>query len=128
MSTPTGRPVASVEALAREFWAHFDAKDHQGLVGMMTDDALETDDLAKVWLRGRTAIAEHFAAMGKRYVESETALEDVKVTETPGMAVLTCVVLYQMKWDGEPGSWQWTTTMIFLRNRGAWRIALLHTK
>lgn len=128
MSPSAGQPVAPVEGLAREFWAHFDAKDHQALVALMTDDALETDDLAKVWLRGRSAIAEHFAAMGNRFEESDTALEDVKVTETPGMAVLTCVVHYRMKWDGEPGSWQWPTTMIFVRASGAWRIALLHTK
>ena len=98
------------------------------MTAMMTEDALETDDLGKVWLRGPTAIGEHFAGMWNRFEESHTALEDMKATETSGIAVVTCVVHYQMKWDGKPGSWQWPTTMIFVGETGAWKLALLHTK
>ena len=126
LSTP--RPAASPEARLREFWALFDAKDYQALLRMMTDDAIETDDFAKVWLRGHAAIGEHFARMGERYEDSHTALEDVTVTETSANAVVTCVVVYQLRWDSQPGSWRWPTTMIFVREAGAWKIALLHTK
>jgi ketosteroid isomerase-like protein len=121
-------PVGPLERLSREFWAHFDAKDHEALVAMMTADAMETDDLAQSWLRGRAAIGEHFAGMGERYEDSQTVLEDVEVTETTDTAVVTCVVHYQMRWDGQPGSWRWPTTMIFVRQGGVWRLALLHTK
>ena len=121
-------PVAPLERLLREFWAHFDAKDYEALSAMMTEDALETDDLAQGWLRGQAAIGEHFARMGERYEDSHTALEDVTVTETSANAVVTCVVVYQLRWDSQPGSWRWPTTMIFVREAGAWKIALLHTK
>jgi ketosteroid isomerase-like protein len=66
--------------------------------------------------------------MGERYEDSETVLEDVEVVETSDTAVVTCVVHYQMHWDGQPGSWRWPTTMIFVRQGGVWRLALLHTK
>lgn len=121
-------PVAPPERRLREFWALFDAKDYEALLAMMTEDALETDDLAKGWLRGQAAIGEHFARMGERYVDSHTVLEDVKVTETSDTAVVTCVVHYQMRWDGQPGSWRWPTTMIFVLEAGVWRVSLLHTK
>jgi ketosteroid isomerase-like protein len=128
MTSPKPRPATPVERDARQFWAHFDAKDHRALVAMMTKDALETDDLANRWLCGRAAIEEHFAGMGERYHDSHTVLEDVQVSETADTAVLTCVVHYQMRWDGQPGVWRWPTTMIFVRQAGEWRIALLHTK
>jgi hypothetical protein len=95
---------------------------------MMTPDALETDDLAQGWLRGQAAIGEHFAGTGERYQDSQTLLEDVEVTETTDTAAVTCVVHYQMRWDGEPGSWRWPTTMIFVRPAGEWKLALVHTK
>jgi ketosteroid isomerase-like protein len=112
----------------REFWARFDAKDYVALMAMMTEDAIETDDLAKVWLRGHAAIGEHFARIGERYEDSHTLLEDVRVTETAAAAVVACVVHYQMRWDGQPASVEAPTTMIFVRGAGAWRIALLHTR
>lgn len=121
-------PVAPPERRLREFWALFDAKDYEALLAMMTEDALETDDLAKGWLRGQAAIGEHFARMGERYVDSHTVLEDVKVTETSDTTVVTCVVHYQMRWDGKQGSWRWPTTMIFVLDAGVWRVSLLHTK
>jgi ketosteroid isomerase-like protein len=112
----------------REFWAHFDAKDYEALLAMMTESALETDVLAKVWLHGHAAIGEHFARIGQRSEGSDTLLEDVKVTETSQTAVVTCVVHYQMRWDGQPTSVKAPTTMIFVREASVWRIALLHTK
>jgi ketosteroid isomerase-like protein len=65
MSSSKPRPATPAERDARQFWAHFDAKDHRALVAMMTEDALETDDLAKRWLRGQPAIEEHFGRMGE---------------------------------------------------------------
>src|SRR5207249_3405178 len=53
--------VAPLERRLREFWALFDSKDYEALLAMMTVDALETDDFAKVWLRGHAAIGENFA-------------------------------------------------------------------
>lgn len=72
----------------REFWAHFDAKDFVALLAMMTEDAIETYDLAKGWLRGHAAIGEHFARIGRRSEDSHTLLEDVKVTETSQTAAV----------------------------------------
>jgi ketosteroid isomerase-like protein len=95
---------------------------------MMTPNAMETDDLAGGWLRGPAAIGEHFAAMGPRYEDSHTVLEDVEVTATTDTAVLTCIVHYEMRWDGTPGTWRWPTTMIFRRQAGEWRLAVVHTK
>ena len=90
LSTP--RPAASPEARLREFWALFDAKDYQALLRMMTDDAIETDDFAKVWLRGHAAIGQNFARIGERYEDSHTAIEDVNVTASSSTAVVSCVV------------------------------------
>jgi ketosteroid isomerase-like protein len=126
LSTP--RPAASPEARLREFWALFDAKDYQALLRMMTDDAIETDDFAKVWLRGHAAIGQNFARIGERYEDSHTAIEDVNVTATSSTAVVSCVVRYQMRWDGQPFSVNAPTTMVFVRESGAWRVALLHTR
>jgi ketosteroid isomerase-like protein len=50
--------ISRAERVVREFWAHFDAKDYQALSAMMTEDALETDDLAQGWLRGPAAIGQ----------------------------------------------------------------------
>lgn len=97
-------PVPPLERRLREFWAHFDARDYEALLAMMTEDAMETDDLAQGWLRGQAAIGEHFVRIGQRSEDSHTLLEDVKVTETSATAVVTCLVHYQMRWDGQPAS------------------------
>ena len=123
-TNPTDEPLW----VARAFWAYFDGKDYAALASLMTDDAIETDDLAGGWLRGPAAISEHFAGMGVRYDESHTTLEDVAVTATSAIAVITCVVDYQMRWDGEPGRWRWPTTMILARDADQWKLAVLHTK
>jgi ketosteroid isomerase-like protein len=120
--------VAPLERRLREFWALFDAKDYEALLAMMTVDALETDDFAKVWLRGHAAIGENYARIGELSDESHTVLRDVRVTETSAMAVVTCVVHYQMRWRGQPTSVDAPTTMIFVRESGGWSVALLHTR
>jgi len=125
-STPL--PAGSPEARLREFWAFFDAKDYDALSGMMTDDAVETDDFAKVWLRGREAIRDNFARIGERYEDSRTAIEDVTATATSSMAVVTCVVRYQMRWDGQPVSVDAPTTIVFVDESGVWKVAMLHTR
>jgi ketosteroid isomerase-like protein len=125
----THRPtVAPLERRLREFWALFDSKDYEALLAMMTVDALETDDFAKVWLRGHAAIGENFARIGELSEDSHTVLRDLKVTETSAMAVVTCAVHYQMRWRGQPTSVDAPTTMIFVRKSGEWSVALLHTK
>jgi ketosteroid isomerase-like protein len=128
MSPPVRLPVPPLERRVQEFWAHFDAKDYEALLAAMTEDAIETDDLAKGWLRGHVSIGEHFARIGERYEDSHTALEDMKVTETSAIAVVTCVVHYQTRWDGQPATVEAPTTMIFVPEGGVWRMALLHTK
>ena len=104
MAISTTRPAASPEARLREFWALYDAKDYQALVRMMTDDAIETEDFAKVYLRGPEAKGQNFARIGERYEDSHTAIEDVNVTATSSTAVVTCVVRHHMRWDGQPFS------------------------
>jgi ketosteroid isomerase-like protein len=121
-------PVAPLERRLREFWALFDAKDYEALLAMMTVDSLETDDFAKVWLRGHAAISENYARIGEFSEDSHTVLRDVRVTETSAMAVVTCVVHYQMRWRGQPTSVDAPTTMFFVRESGVWRVALLHTR
>ena len=128
MPLSTHQPAASPEARVREFWTHFDAKDYQALLRMMTDDAIETDDFAKVWLRGREAIGQNFARIGERYEDSHTTIQDVNVTAASSIAVVSCVVRYQMRWDGQPFSVEAPTTMVFVLKSGAWRVALLHTR
>lgn len=127
MRPPKNR-FATPEQRVHQFWALFDAKDYQALLAIMTDDAMETDDFAKVWLRGRAAIRENFARIGKRFDESHTRVRDVQVTETPEIAVATCVVNYQLLWDGSPFTADAPTTMIFVREPGTWRLRLLHTR
>jgi hypothetical protein len=88
----------------REFWALFDAKGYEALSAMMTVDTLATDDFAKVWLRGYAAIGENFARIGELSEDSHTVLRDVRVIETSALAVVTCVVHYEMRWRGQPTS------------------------
>lgn len=81
---------------------------------MMTDDAKETDDLARVWLRGPAVIGEHFERIGERFEDSHTTLKNIKVVETPALAVVTCRVQYQMRWD-QGLSVEAPTTIVFVR-------------
>jgi ketosteroid isomerase-like protein len=129
MLQPTGSEPTSPEQRLREFWALFDVKDYQALMAMMTDDAMETDDFSKVWLHGPASIGENFARIGERYEDSHTDVRDVVVTtQTATTALVTCVVHYQMVWDGQLITVDAPTTIAFIRHSGVWRIALLHTR
>lgn len=78
--------------------------------------------------RGRAAIGENFSRIGKRYDESHTGVRNVQVTQTPEIAVVTCVIHYELLWDGSPFTVDAPTTMIFVREPGTWRLRLLHTR
>jgi hypothetical protein len=98
MSPPVRLPVPPLERRVQEFWAHFDAKDYEALLALMTEDAIETDDLV-VKDAGGNVVMDGSGAVRARYAKSMSENPDIHY-DTPNRISLGAFVLDEERVTG----------------------------
>jgi hypothetical protein len=92
---------------------------------MFTADAQGVDELTRKWLRGN-AMSEYFSRLGPGLSDISSRLADINETSWAEAGVVTCWVEQDYKYEGEPVHLAGPVTVVFHRENGAWRIAVVH--
>jgi len=112
---------------AAEFFRLVDAKDVDAIQALMSDDAQGIDEIARRWIRGRSAFDAYWAENLPRLMEVRSSVDDAEVRRWGDVEVETFTLHQSYLFDGTRYQIEAPATMIWRRQGDAWRIALIHT-
>jgi hypothetical protein len=104
-----------------------DTKDEAGLRAVWTDDAQATDEITRGWVRGRPALDAYIRDNLPRMTEIHSTIGDVVVRQWGDLEVETCLLRQSYVIDGANCTIEAPTTMIWRREGGTWKLALMHS-
>jgi ketosteroid isomerase-like protein len=116
-----------LESAARELFAALDRKDFGRIVQMSTDDVQGVDEIGRGWLRGRSAMETYLKSLGEQVSNIRSALNELKAVEVGDVGIVTLVLDQEYDMGGQHASIRAPTSLVFRREDGSWRVALLHS-
>jgi ketosteroid isomerase-like protein len=116
-----------LESAARELFAALDRKDFGRIVQMSTDDVQGVDEISRGWLRGRSAMETYLKSLGEQVSNIRSALNELKAVEVGDVGIVTLVLDQEYDMGGQHASIRAPTSLVFRREDGSWRVALLHS-
>lgn len=117
-------------ALAQEAQRLFqllDALDIEGLTALLVDDAQAVDELTGSWIRGREALQAHFAGLPEMVADVRSQISDLVATAWGDIGLVTLQLDQTYTADGEAQEISAPTSLIYNRQGGAWKLALVHS-
>ena len=112
---------------AEEFFRHHDLKDIAYLHATFSDEAQGVDEISRSWFRGRAALETYLAENLPRVEDMHSVVESYAVVRWNDTEVETFMLRQHYVFDGAPYDIEAPTTMIWRREDGAWRLALVRT-
>jgi ketosteroid isomerase-like protein len=119
--------ATSVEQHAHRLFELIDAMDAPAITAMMTEDVQGVDEVSRGWLRGHGAVEDYFERMRGVIDNLRSELREVRTSEWGDAAVVTCVLYQTYMLDGRHQRVTAPTSVTFRRERGEWKVALLHS-
>jgi ketosteroid isomerase-like protein len=104
-----------------------DALDMRSVGGMLTDDAQSVDENTRGWTRGRAAIENYLSQLEASASDVHSQMRDVQEAVWGDVGLVTFVLEQTYKMDGQPVNISAPTSIVFRRENGEWRVALIHT-
>jgi ketosteroid isomerase-like protein len=104
-----------------------DALDTKSLGAMMTEDAQSVDENTRAWTRGRAAIEDYLSQLEGSASAVHSRISDVNETVWGDIGLVTFVLDQTYKMDGEERTITAPTSLVFRRENGDWKVALIHT-
>ena len=116
-----------LDQMAQHLFGLIDALDAEAVKALVTSDCEEVDEISRTWRRGRAAIAGYFDEVLSTISDVHTDVGDVAIREWADTGVVTCVIDQTYRYEGKMERITAPTTLLFRRESGDWRIALMHT-
>jgi ketosteroid isomerase-like protein len=104
-----------------------DALDTESLGAMLTDDAQSVDEISRGWTRGRPAIEAYLSQLEGSVSDVHSQMRDLQEMVWGDVGLVTFVLDQTYKMDGEEQSISAPTSILFRRQQGDWKVALIHT-
>jgi ketosteroid isomerase-like protein len=117
----------SLEQEARRLLELLDALDTEGLGAMLADDAQSVDELTRGWTRGRAAIEAYVAQLEGSLSDVHSRMSDVQERAWGEVGLVTFVLDQTYTMEGQEHAVSAPTSILFRRQNGDWKIALIHT-
>ena len=119
--------ATSLEQEAHRVFELVDALDVDGLGAILTDDAQGVDEISRRWMRGRAALEAYFGQLKDTVSDARSQLSDLHAIAWEEVGLVTCVLDQTYKITGQDERISAPTSMIFRRQDGSWKLALIHT-
>jgi len=119
--------TVTLDQMAQHLFGLIDALDAEAVKRLVTDDCEEVDEISRTWRRGQAAIAGYFDEVLSTISDVHTDVSDVAIREWADTGVVTCVIDQAYRYEGKMERITAPTTLVFRRESGDWRIALMHT-
>jgi ketosteroid isomerase-like protein len=119
--------TGELERTARELLQHLDQRDFQAILRLTTDDAQGIDELSRRWIRSKTELAEYVRQLEGAVANLHSELNDIQERTYSDTGLLTCWLEQDYTHEGKPQHVSAPTTILFRRENGTWKIALIHS-
>lgn len=116
-----------LKSAADDLVSALDSKDADRLLASTTDDVQGVDELSRSWLRGKKELNSYLAQVMGAVSEVHTELRDAEERVWGDSGVLTCWLDQDYTYEGSPQHISAPTTMVFRREGGDWKLAVLHS-
>jgi ketosteroid isomerase-like protein len=104
-----------------------DALDLNGLGALIADDAQSVDEITRGWTRGRVAIEEYLSQLKDTVSDVHSRMSDAQESVWGDVGLVTFVLDQTYTMDGQQQTISAPTSILFRRQNGDWKIALIHT-
>lgn len=104
-----------------------DALDVNAIGETLTDDAQSVDEITRGWTRGRAAIEAYLAQLRDTVSEVHSRMSDAQESVWGDIGMVTFVLNQTYTMDGKQQTISAPTSVVFRRQDGDWKIALIHT-
>jgi ketosteroid isomerase-like protein len=119
--------ATSLEREVHRIFELLDDMNLRGLSAKLTDDAQGVDEISRGWMRGRAALDAYFAQLEGTVSEPKSQVSDLRAVAWGEVGLVTFVLNQSYKMNGEEQRISAPTSMVFHRDDGDWKIAMLHT-
>lgn len=104
-----------------------DSMDIRGLSAMLTDDAQGIDEISRRWMRGKAALDDYFSQLEGTVSEPKSQVSDLHAVAWGEVGLVTFVLDQTYKMKGEEHRISAPTSIVFNRDNGGWKVAMIHT-
>ena len=118
---------AALEQETRRLLEHLDAMDLAGLGAMITDDAQSIDEISRTWRRGRAALESYLSQLDGAVTDVRSQIIDLHAMSWGDTGLVTFVLDQTYKTHGEHETISAPTSLLFRREKDAWKVALIHS-
>jgi ketosteroid isomerase-like protein len=119
--------ASSLEAKVERLLELLDALDVNALSAMVTDDAQSVDEITRGWTRGRAALEAYLSQLKETVSDVHSRMSDAQESVWGEVGLVTFVLHQTYTMDGKEQNISAPTTIVFRRQDGDWKIALIHT-
>jgi SnoaL-like domain len=119
--------AVELEQETRRLLTHLDAMDVARISAMITDGAQGIDEIARSWTRGRAAMDAYLAELAGAVQDVRSQITDLHVISWNDTGLVTFVLQQTYRLEDEPQSLSAPTSLVFKREAGAWKVALIHS-
>jgi ketosteroid isomerase-like protein len=119
--------AGSLHARVEKMLDRLDVMDLEALTAMLTDDAQSVDEITRGWTRGRAAVEAYLADLKDSVSDLSSRMSDARESVWGDVGLVTFVLDQTYTMDGERQSVSAPTSIIFRREDGDWKAALIHT-
>ena len=123
-------PADTATILEREVHRLFellDSMDLKRISAMLTDDAQGIDEISRRWMRGKAALDDYFAQLEGAVSEPKSQVSDLHAVAWGEVGLVTFVLDQTYKMNGEERRISVPTSIVFNRDNGGWKVAMIHT-
>ena len=119
--------TASLEERVGRLLEFLDAMDVDSLGTMVTDDVQSVDEITRGWTRGRAAVESYLSQLKGSVSDVHSRMSDAQEVVWGDVGLVTFVLDQTYTMDGQQQSISAPTSILFRREPGDWKIALIHT-
>ena len=117
----------SLEQLPAEMYRLLDDLETGSVAALLTEDAQGIDELSRSWLRGREALEAYLDEIKLVVGDLRSTIRDLHAVDWGDTGAVTFVLEQTYTYDGRRTRITCPTTFLCRRERGRWRIAVLHS-
>ncbi len=119
--------AGTLTELARELFSDLDAERFDQLAERATDDVQGVDEISRRWLRGRAAMQTYLNGLRGNITGIHSELRDPTEAVWGDVGVLTATLEQTYSLSGRNETIVAPPSILFRREDGTWKFALLHS-
>ncbi len=116
-----------LERATMQFFGFVDRKDAESVIGASAQDIQSVDEISRQWLRGIDELGGYIRQMVTAVEDVHTMVGNVQSNVLGDTGIVTSWIEQDYTLEGKRQHVSAPTTMVYRRERGAWKVVLFHS-